>query len=367
MGILKTVAIVTSVVVALFAALLASKPHLVFKIPKIGFIIHAIRGGNIPPFIDREIFKYDDQWAKKGDVFLAVGGKCGTTWMMYTMNLIRSHGNPPAFRDLYEEIPWAEFVYYPGQTLAERIEVLKNISNRYPFAIYKTHDGPPLYKFRKDIKYIVGVRNLVDVAASLKTFFHNHGKEFAKMWGGFPPSAGATLWSDEEFEKFFLKDDGSGKGGFIKYGFDVYKAFWPYRHEPNVLFVHYSDRLKDDRTQIKKMADFVGVKLTEEELDKVTKASSFSEMKKQESKVNLLHLFDQFKAKGLIPEDVFILTAEDGPKFLSKGPGRKGEQEVRESMIEGVGEAIRSVFGSEIAQWIKTGGPLPDVELPKTD
>ena len=133
------------------------------------------------------MFENEQLWSRDNDVFLVVPAKSGTTWLMATLHYIRGHGNPPPFRDVYEEIMWPEFIYYPGQTLEERVELYRNVSKKYPFSIYKTHKGPPELKIRKNAKYIICVRNFFDVAASFRSFLRHHCESFAAFWGGFPP------------------------------------------------------------------------------------------------------------------------------------------------------------------------------------
>ena len=124
---------------------------------------------------------------------------------MATCHYIRARGKPEPFRDIYEEVRWLEFVYYPGQTIEERVEILKKTGQRYPYSIYKTHEAPPNIQLRDDARYIFAVRNAVDAMASLRPFFRGTLKSFSDWWGGFPPMAGSPDdVSDEEYEKFVL-------------------------------------------------------------------------------------------------------------------------------------------------------------------
>jgi allophanate hydrolase subunit 2 len=65
-------------------------PHLFFKVPNVGFILWAMTGGSLPPFIDNVPFQEGNQeWLKDGDVIVSTGAKAGTTWMLFCSHQIR--------------------------------------------------------------------------------------------------------------------------------------------------------------------------------------------------------------------------------------------------------------------------------------
>ena len=62
--------------------------------------------------------------------------------------------------------------------------------------------------------------------------------------------------------------------------FGYVKAWWPYRSDPNVLLMHYSDVRRDLKGWVSKLAKFLEVELTRAELDTVTERCSIEHMKK---------------------------------------------------------------------------------------
>ena len=171
-------------------------------------------------------------------MFAAVPGKSGTTWLINTLHHIRSRGSPPPFRDIYEEARWPELWYYPGQSLEDRIRLLKETASRYPFAIYKTHSSGIQLAVRGDAKYIICVRNAVDVVASLFPFLRNHDVGFAKMWGGFPPQAGEPEAPTDMalFEHQVLKDMGMASPLSTFFSFNPLSTFGPFEISPMCSF-----------------------------------------------------------------------------------------------------------------------------------
>jgi len=69
-------------------------------------------------------------------------------------------------------------------------------------------------------------------------------------------------------------------GILSEYYFGYVKKWWPYRNDANVLLLHYSNVRRDLRGYVEKIASFLGVVLTEEELVVVTERCSIDHMKK---------------------------------------------------------------------------------------
>jgi len=359
-----TISFAVAAFVAALAAVITVAPYLLLKVPRVGFILFSLAGGPLPPFFAFGVFEdsLTKRWMRPGDVFVASCGKCGSTWMMAIVHEIRSKGSPPPFRDIYLEVPFPELVYYPGQPLEERVEFLRNVSARHSFAAYKTHYHPPLLKLREDAKYLIGIRSFVDAVASLEPFVRSHGVEFAKMWGGFPPQAGQTvpLLKDKAYEKYVMDDMGGGKSELQVFLTEFLAAWWPYRNQENVLFVHYANLISNSYEELGKIADFLGVKLDNSALAKVVEHTSFQYMKSHSGKFSLRHVFDDFKARGKMPQEVFFMAGD----LISTGPGRDGKNDLGEHLVQRIEREVERMFGPVIARWIEKGGPVPDIDLP---
>ena len=70
-------------------------------------------------------------------------------------------------------------------------------------------------------------------------------------------------------------------GGFLsEFYFGYVKKWWPYRNDPNVMLLHYSNVRKDLKGHVAKIARFLEVELTEEELEIITERCSIDHMRK---------------------------------------------------------------------------------------
>lgn len=200
-----------------------------------GFRVWAWLGYAVPPFINAAgpwDLAETPSWLHDGDVVVATGTKSGTTWMLYTAHLIRTHGDEAQFPfiDPMYNTPWMEMQQRPGQTWTERkaawnttnISVHWNMSATeytgechdevegtmslrclwdhaaYPFRIFKSHLTPRAsggflpVRERPNVKFVAMVRNGLDVVASRIPFHDAHSAQFRSMWGGFPPQSGTV-------------------------------------------------------------------------------------------------------------------------------------------------------------------------------
>jgi len=230
----------------------------------------------------------------------------------------------------------------PGFTWAKQKELLhttilpdgKNLSEywnnpSFPFRIFKSHSTPNVIKVKEfpNVKFLSMMRNGLDVVNSLVPFFSSHSDDWRNMWGGFPPAGTHNPAADREK----LLNDLLPGAMLSNIYFEYVKAWWPYRHEPNVLLLHYSDAIKDLEGTVTKLAHFVGVSLSKTQHAKVTEKCGMPYMKENK------HLFSI--AVPLNPE----YNAANKRVLVSGTLTRKG----------GIGEG-KSIFTSEqAAKWAK--------------
>ncbi|CAM9286277.1 unnamed protein product [Ectocarpus fasciculatus] len=322
---IKKIAIHIAIVLAAVAAVVGSigkfKPELFMKVPNVGFILWAITGHPVPPYVvpdawDSNIIK---SWIRDKDVVVATGPKSGTTWMLYCSHQIRVKGSLEFnFTDVSCTTPWMDLIQKPGLTWEDQLAMmgttvipeendrpLKDFYDHpaYPFRIFKSHFTPveaggvlPVREF-PNVKFVAMARNGMDVVASLVPFFNQHTETFREMWGGFPPGSDGDLEKDTEGRLNDLLPGGMLYGLY----FDYVKKWWPMRNEPNVLLLHYADASKDLRGTVLKLAEFYEVDLTAEELNTVTNQCSMQHMKSISNQFSYsLPLNFEYKGKIMI-------------------------------------------------------------------
>lgn len=281
------------------------------------------------------------EW-RDGDIVVAVPAKSGTTWTMNIVHQLRSGGDGD-FKDIYCEVMWMEFANKPGVTpeiLAQRIAEMPTTRRR----AFKSHAGPGVLPFveagsGKDVKYVVVIRNPEDALTSFRPFIASHKQEWFDLWG-LPKEA----FMRPSLEAFYNEIIVPQSMWMMVFGFAA--AWWPKRHEKNVLFLHYTDMVKDHEGSIRKIADFLDMHPTAEQWPNILKYTSFEWMKAHEERFEL---------------PVYA------PNILESGAMvRRGQ--VGKAREEGFTEAMSADLlarGSQIIQdkdalhWIYHGGALP--------
>jgi len=346
------------------------RPTLFLKLP-MGFIPWAITGNIMPPYFDPTPFGADEfgTWAKDGDLIAAVGAKSGTNWMLYTTHQIRTKaaGNVETdYTDILLDTPWVGFNMLPGQRwgdtlLTSGIKTLMNTTvlpdgtkvkdywdkPSHAFRIFKSHFTPevlPIKAYPK-VKFLAMARNGMDVVSSFYPFFAGHRPAFKGVWGGFPPTYGSPMECLQDFLP-------GGTLDILYFGY--VKEWWPWRHEPNVLLLHYADAKKDLGAVVSKLAKFTGVHLLPWQSAKVRARANIKQMKK------IAHKFDYTQWAG---DGTKIMCGKDGcpgvdGALIRTGKLGGGKEFFTPEMAALWEAAVEKEFGSdpELKRWAAEGG-----------
>ena len=130
--------------------------------------------------------------------------------------------------------------------------------------VIKTHFGWDDLPHSDKARYIFVIRDPKDVFVSSYFFFGNQ----------FP------LPSVDTWYKLFCAGDFMMFGSWAKSA----AGYWAQRNRPNVLLLSFKAMKKDLPGTVRKMADFLEVKATEEDLRRVCEKSSFEYMKRIDDK-----------------------------------------------------------------------------------
>lgn len=230
-------------------------------------------GGGLAPWIRPDI-QQNISW-RSGDIVVSVPPKSGTTW---TMNIVYQllNGGTADFRDIYEEVPWIEFLPGPDAGIDTVLERIDRMPTERP-RVFKSHSAPPMLPYGEDVRYVVVARNPEEAVVSFFPFLAKHSEEWNALWG-MPP--GALTWPD--FPTFYAEmiAPGMHRGAF----FDFANAWWSYRDRVNVLFLHFSEMKADHEGSIRRIADFLGIAPAPDEWARMLEYTSFDWMKRHEDK-----------------------------------------------------------------------------------
>ena len=159
-----------------------------------------------------------------------------------------------------------------------------------------------------------------------------------------PPAAVKHLLPDGPLRRFY---------------WDYNKEWWPYREDPNVLLLHYTDERKDLKGTVKKVSKFLEVDLTEDQLDTVTQRCSFEHMKKVD---RFLHTLPLNKDEGVWDLDKDHIM-ESG-SMTNKARLNTGASLFSDKVVAQWKQAEEDEFGydPELLKWAREGGDFPPVK-----
>lgn len=200
---------------------------------------------------------------QENDIFVATQMKCGTTWMQQVVFEVLHRGegdlSDKGYRHMYALSPWIETT--PTSSVPfERAPLVGEKNSR----IIKTHMPADLCPHNGKAKYIYVTRHPASCFASCLDFIHL--------------LAGPVVPNRENMLKWYCSDE-----MFWRPWPDHVEGWWRRAEEhQNVLFVHYESMKKDLPAVVKKVASFLEMELSEEEINKVVQRASFDYMKEHE-------------------------------------------------------------------------------------
>jgi aryl sulfotransferase len=226
--------------------------------------------------------RWDGYRSRPGDIIVATYPKCGTTWMQRIVDLLIFQTPEP--RDLGDLAPWIDRrIGPPVEALFARLDAQ---THRRALKSHMPLDALPYFD---DMRYIHVARDGRDACMS----YHNQITRFkpemrealtqtgledetiGKPFPKFPDDVAAyfRMWLNEGV--------GSATDGtpFLSY-FDLERTYWAERHRPNLLMVHYRDLKTDLAGEMRRVAEFLDIKVPETVFPLLVKAATFEEMRR---------------------------------------------------------------------------------------
>lgn len=275
------------------------------------------------------------------DIILSTSPKSGTTWTqrILAMLILGSTDLPDS---LFRLSPWID-----ARFMASRQDVLAQAEAQTHRRFLKSHlplDGLPYWR---DVKYIYVGRDGRDAFMSLWNHYRNYKPViYALLSGGenysgppMPPCPADVrdfwrMWTERG--SFPWELDGYPFSSHLSH----FRSFWEMRHAPNVLLLHYNDLKRDLRTEMERIAAFIGVDVAGEAWPRFLDAASFEAMSRD--------------AETLVPE--INLGFEGGTKsFIYKGTNGRWREVLSPEDLAAYDEAVRRVLTPVEARWLAEG------------
>jgi hypothetical protein len=244
---------------------------------------------------DGELLERFEACVRDTDVFIPTTAKCGQTWLQTLLFHLKTKGHEPNLRGLGlgGVSPWLELPFDFGysqqaSTREERLAELEALDDPRIFKMHVVWDEVPRPPGSK-ARMITITRDPRDVPYSM--FSHLQSMNFDK--GEAPPSD-----FDEYFERWMK----------LGYYFQLVASYWPHRDEPDFLWLRYEDMKRDLEGQARRLVEFLGWDVNDDDIARVLPLVDFSTMQARERK-------DIFRNTG-------ARWKEDGRFFREGGTGK---------------------------------------------
>jgi hypothetical protein len=203
---------------------------------------------------------FGDYTPSAHDVIVCSYFKAGTTWTLQIATQIAFRGKAE-FDNIHHVVPWPDV---PAPPLARLIIPVSDPSparlSPTGLRVIKTHLKKEDVPFTREARYIAVTRDPKDCTVS--------GYHFLRSLALGPLMPTVAHWVDRGLSRDF-PDPWP----------EHVAAWWAVRHEPNVLFLTYEELKADHVGSVRRIAKFMGVELTPDELAAVVEQSTFASMK----------------------------------------------------------------------------------------
>ncbi len=259
------------------------------------------------------------------DIFVCTPAKCGTTWTQtICCNLIRPDGD---FEDTVGRLsPWIEAVFSPVEEMHE------GISKQKKRRVLKSHSPAESIPWYDNAKYIFVIRDGRDAFMSMVN--HNERMMFIDEMNKAAAERGVPAMPK------YNGDPHDFFAGWIEGAdyFGMAAGYWDRRNRDNLLLVHYADLKNDLEGEIRRIAAFLDIELSNEQFASVAERCTFEYMREHPEMVGDFEGF------------------EGGIKgFLFKGTNGRWKDILTEDELSVYEKRLSQVLPPEGAEWTRSG------------
>lgn len=225
------------------------------------------------------------------DIVISTSIKSGTTWVQAIVRELIVHGLDGREPSVPEQIPpsYKAASFWLDGTFSREIGVLyEMLEAQLHRRFIKTHlplDGLPFYP---QVKYLVIGRDSRDVFMSLWNHYANYGDDFYRRINESPDLVGDRCpRCPEDIHTFWQMWIGRGWFEWEQEGCPFWgnmhhtQSWWNYRHLDNILFFHYADLLSNPRGEIRRIAQFLEIDVSDEAIQETVQHTTLSAMRQR--------------------------------------------------------------------------------------
>ncbi len=271
------------------------------------------------------------------DIIIGTYPKCGTTWMQHIVGMLIFRS--PAPRDISQISPWLDGKGNDEQ----KLEAIEALTHR---RFLKTHLPLDALPFYQSVKYIHVARDGRDVAMSFHNHLFHYTPAFREQFNGLsqstPQSYSGSPTIPESAAAFFADwvRGGGSRGNPDESFFHVENTYWAARDEPNMLLVHYNDLKNDLGGEMRRIAAYLGIEISEALWPALIDAAGFQAMKAQ--------------GDLLLPIAQRILD-QGSSRFFNSGTNGRWRDVFSPDDLAGYDHLVSTRFTPDVARWVAHG------------
>ena len=288
--------------------------------------------------------RWDGFAFRPGDIIISTPAKCGTTWtQMICALLIFQTPELPASLDVLS--PWMEM------RLRRRRDVFDLYEAQTHRRFIKSHtprDGLPV---DEGVTYISVGRDPRDVAVSWRA--HMRNLDFDAMFAALAaaidpddyfeaPEIPPTFPDEREGVRYWIDDASPVEGVAMSLtGLLHHMAgFWAVRDRDDVVLLHYDDLQTDLEGEMRRLADRLGIEVSEERWPGLVKAATFDEMRRR---------------SGERAPDTENRIWKSTTEFFHRGTTGQWEDVFDAELAAHYEDRVRELAPSDLVEWLHRG------------
>jgi len=285
---------------------------------------YAYVGKSHQDMLDFDILEMID-W-RAGDIVISGPPKCGTNWAQQMVHQLRTGGDTE-FISIRAVIP---VVGHVKVNITREQELAQFASLPAPRAL-KTHFGPPVLPLRPEVRYVVVLRDILDIPVSLMAF-SNAFSDASRRRTGMPTYE----------DLHHLMDDFDDLGFY----FAFLNGWLEHASAANVLFLHYRNMKADLPGTLRRLGRFCGIEVENATtLRKVEEYCSFPWMKEHQLKFEV-----NWDGTPMVTTGNLIRRGEVG----------RNRQELPDDIRLRLEQLRQERVPARYRSWVAEGGEFPD-------
>ena len=271
------------------------------------------------------------------DIVVATSYKAGTTWMQtIVLHLIFQEFKPFAIGSIS---PWLDSRFC---NIDDATKLLEEQSHR---RCIKTHLALDGLLYFPQIKYIVVTRDIRDIFMSMWNHYSNFTTDFLERMNE-PDDLIPDRFSQapDDIRDFWQMWMTRGTFAWESDGFPFWSTihhlatWWEYRYLKNIYFVHYNNLLANPAKEIRGVANFLEISITEDALALIVNAVSFDTMKRN--------------AEAILP-GIGNAIQGGGTTFINKGSNGRWRDVLTENDLQLYDNAVQRQLSLDCIAWLE--------------